>query len=218
MTSAAYRQSSTVTAEQARLDPDNRLCSRMPLVRLDAEETYDALLVVAGRLNGKPFGPADPVKTRPDGLVTPAESGHDWRRLIYVQQARKQLPTHLETFDSPPLNPNCLERRESTVAPQALYLMNNGMILRLAEDFAGRVRREAGTDPAAQVECVYRIALSRPPSALEKKAGVEALTKLTETWARHQDVGPVDRDTAGRQALTTYCHAIVNSASFLYVD
>jgi hypothetical protein len=218
MTSAAYRQSSAVTAEQARLDPDNRLCSRMPLVRLDAEETYDALLVVAGRLNGKPFGPADPVKTRPDGLVTPAESGHDWRRLIYVQQARKQLPTHLETFDSPPLNPNCLERRESTVAPQALYLMNNGMILRLAEDFASRVRREAGTDPAAQVESVYRIALSRPPSALEKKAGVEALTKLTETWSRHQDVGPVDRDAAGRQALTTYCHAIVNSASFLYVD
>ena len=54
-----------------------------------------------------------------------------------MQQARKQLPTHLESFDFPQMNPNCLERRDSTVAPQALHLMNNGMVQQLAE----RVRR-----------------------------------------------------------------------------
>src|SRR5207302_2041446 len=82
--------------------PDNMLYSRMPLVRLDAEQTYDALLSAAGRLDLTPLGPADAVRTRPDGLVTPAETARGWRRLIYVRQARKQLPTHLETFDSPP--------------------------------------------------------------------------------------------------------------------
>jgi mono/diheme cytochrome c family protein len=218
MTSSAYRQSSAVRPEQERIDPDNKLCSRMPLIRLGAEESYDALLVVAGRLDPTPFGPADPVRARADGLVTPVETARGWRRLIYVRQARKQLPTHLETFDSPPMNPNCLERRESTVAPQALYLMNNSMVQRLAEDFAGRVSREAGTEPASQVERVYLIALGRPPSAEEKKIGVEALGQFADAWAKRQPAAKPDRSAIGQKALATYCHAIVNSAGFLYVD
>jgi hypothetical protein len=212
MTSAAYRQSSAVTAEQAKADPDNKLCSRMPMARLDAEQTYDTLLRSAGRLDLTPFGPADTVKARPDGLVTPAETARGWRRLVYVQQARKRLPTHLETFDAPIMNPNCLERRESTVAPQALYLMNNGVILRLAEDFAARVSREAGTDPASQVERVYLIALGRPPTDEEKAIGVAALKRFAEAWTKHR------AGEATAKALTTYCHAIMNSAGFLYVD
>ena len=50
-----------------------------------------------------------------------------------MQQPRKQLPTHLENFDFPQMNPNCLERRDSTVAPQALHLLNNGMVEQLAD-------------------------------------------------------------------------------------
>jgi hypothetical protein len=99
MTSAVYRQSSAVTARQKRLDPDNALYSRMPLVRLDAEALYDTLLLVAGRLDDTRFGPPVAVQGRGDGLVTPTANGRGWRRLIYVRQARKQLPTHLETFD-----------------------------------------------------------------------------------------------------------------------
>lgn len=213
MTSATYRQSSAVTREQERADPDNALWSRMPLVRLDAEQTYDALLMVADRLDATPFGRPDPVRTRPDGLVTPEETGHGWRRMIYVQQARKQLPTHLETFDAPQMNPNCLERRDSTVAPQALYLTNNSMIQQLASDFARRVHREAGPDPAHQTERVYRIALGRSPSAKEKEAGVRALKELTAAWARQPGTGE-----AGQRALTSYCHVILSSAAFLYVD
>jgi mono/diheme cytochrome c family protein len=213
MTSATYRQSSAVTAEQERADPDNRLYSRMPLVRLDAEQTYDALLLVAGRLDPTPFGPADPVQVRPDGLVTPAETARGWRRLLCVRQARKQLPTHFETFDAPQMNPNCLERRESTVAPQALYLMNNGMIERLAEDLAARVSREAGPDPDRQVERVYWIALGRPPSDEERAIGLRALRRLAIAWADKSD-----RGTAASKALASYCHAVLNSAGFLYVD
>src|SRR5262249_30537457 len=120
MTSSAYRQRSDVTADLEKLDPDNRLLSRMPLVRLDAEALYDTLLLVAGRLDATPFGPADAVRVRADGLVMPEGTARGWRRLVYVRQARKSLPTHLENFDAPQMNPNCLERRESTVAPQAL--------------------------------------------------------------------------------------------------
>jgi mono/diheme cytochrome c family protein len=219
MTSSTYRQSSAVTRERKKLDPDNRLCSRMPLVRLDAEALYDTLLRVAGRLDENRFGPADSVRMRPDGLVTPVGTARGWRRLIYVRQARKQLPTHLENFDYPQMNPNCLERRDSTVAPQALHLMNNGMVQQLAGDFARRVSREAGIDPVHQLERVYWIALGRPPSGTEKAIGRDALRKLAGQWAKHlAAAGKSDLNTARLKALTTFCHALMNSADFLYVD
>jgi hypothetical protein len=203
MTSSTYRQSSAISADQARLDPDNALYSRMPMTRLDAEALYDTLLLVSGRLDESRGGPADPVTARGDGLVTPTGT----RRMVYVRQARKQLPTHLENFDYPQMNPNCLERRDSIVAPQALHLMNNGMVHRLAQAFAERVRREVGDDPAKQIERVYWIAQGRPPLEEEQVVGMDALRVLTAKWGRN-----------GAKALGTYCHAMVNSAGFVYVD
>jgi hypothetical protein len=218
MTSAAYRQSSAVSPEQARLDPTNALLSRMPLVRLDAESLYDSLLLVSGRLDETRGGPADSVQVRRDGLITPTGTAKGWRRLVYVQQTRKQLPTHLETFDFPQMNPNCLERRDSTVAPQALHLMNNGMVEQLASDFARRIKREAGREPGKQVLAVYLAAFSRLPSAEEKRLGQETLTKLADEWENQPESAKLGRETAELKALTTYCHAIMNSAAFLYVD
>jgi mono/diheme cytochrome c family protein len=219
MTSSTYRQSSTVTSDQEKLDPVNALSSRMPLVRLDAEALYDTLLLVADRLDETRFGPADKVQVRSDGLVTPTGTARGWRRLIYVQQSRKQLPTHMENFDFPQMNPNCIERRDSTVAPQALYLMNNSMVQQLAEHFAHRVRREGGTDLTKQIERIYLIALTRLPSDEEKRLGLDALGQLADTWAKQMAVsGKPDMEAVNLKALTTFCHAIVNSASFLYVD
>jgi mono/diheme cytochrome c family protein len=218
MTSSTYRQSSVVTAGRKKADPDNRLVSRMPLLRLDAEQLYDTLLLVAGRQDQTRYGPADPVQARPDGLVIPTPTARGWRRLIYVRQTRKQVLTHLENFDYPSMNPNCLERRESTVAPQALHLMNNGMVHRLAEHFARRVSREAGPDPAKRVERAYWIALSRAPDKEEGAIGVKALKKLADRWAKHLAGGKPNREAASIKALTTFCHAIMNSAGFLYVD
>jgi len=219
LTSATYRQSSAVTAEAQRIDPHDSLYSRMPLRRLDAEDLYDSLLLVAGRLDETRFGPADRVEAREDGLVTPTASARGWRRLIYVRQSRKQLATHLETFDFPQMNPNCLERRDSIVASQALHLMNNRMVYELAEQFAARVTREAGTDPAQQVERAYLIALSRTPSEEERALGVEALNRLVaEASPQSATAGNPDPESARVKALMAYCHAIMNSAEFLYVD
>jgi hypothetical protein len=217
MTSATYRQSSTITPDAKRLDPANALYSRAPLVRLDAEALYDSLLLVAGKLDETRGGPTDAVQIRLDGLVTPAPTTKGWRRLIYVQQTRKRVATHAETFDFPQMNPNCIERRDSTVAPQALHLLNNGVVEELAIDFAKRVRRDAGGYPGRQIVAVYMIALSRTPTAEEKKIGIAALEKLADEWEK-QLKGEGGRDTAELKALATYCHAILNSAAFLYVD
>jgi hypothetical protein len=191
----------------------------MPLTRLDAESLYDSLLLLAGRLDETRGGPADAVHARRDGLVTPTGTATGWRRLVYVQQTRKQLPTHLETFDFPQMNPNCIERRDSTVAPQALHLLNNAMVEQLAADFAKRVRREAGNNPSRQIDAIYLIALSRLPTAGEKNLGREALETFADDWEKHlAAAGKPDRDAAELKALATYCHAVMNSASFLYVD
>jgi len=206
MTSSVYRQSSEASAT------GNALFARMPFTRLDAEAIYDTLVSVAARSDEVRYGPADPVLVRKDGLITPIVNERGWRRLIYVKQARRQMPTHLENFDFPQMNPNCVERRDSTVAPQALYLLNNDMVELIADFFASRVEREVGNYPATQVERVYLLALSRPPSKEEKLAGVEALRNLKEEWAK------THLRTASTKALATYCHAIVNSAAFMYVD
>lgn len=99
MTSATYRQSSHLSPKLIELDPDNQLYSRMPLRRMDAESLYDTLLLLAGRLDETRFGPADPVQSRADGLVIPTGTSKGWRRMIYVQQLRKQMISHLENFD-----------------------------------------------------------------------------------------------------------------------
>ncbi|MFO0802540.1 MAG: PSD1 and planctomycete cytochrome C domain-containing protein [Gemmataceae bacterium] len=211
MTSAAYRQGSTLTPELAKADPANRLISRMPMTRLDAESLYDSLLFVAGKLDETRGGPADAVQVRKDGLVSPS----GLRRMIYVKQTRKQVPTHLEAFDFPQMNPNCIERRDSTVAPQALHLLNNAAVEQLGADFAKRIRREAGNDPGRQILAVSLIALGRSPTTEEEKLARAALLQFADEW---EAARPGDRDAAEFKALATYCHAVLNSAAFLYVD
>jgi mono/diheme cytochrome c family protein len=219
LTSSTYRQSSAVTAELEAADPDNALYSRMTLGRLSADQLYDALLLVAGRLDATPFGPADPVDARADGLVTPRRTERGWRRSIYVQQQRKIVVTGLESFDFPLMNPNCSDRRDSTVVLQALHLMNNGVVAELANTFARRIETEAGGDPARQIERVYAVGLGRTADADELALGQSSLASLTEKWAKPDANGAgLDRAEAARKALATYCHAILNSAEFLYVD
>ena len=219
--SSAYRQSSLVRREHERLDPENRLLSRMPLRRLSAEELRDAVLLVAGRLDVSPFGPPDPVDVRKDGLVTAKESDAGWRRSIYLRQRRKEMPTFLETFDLPQMNPNCTERKQSTIVSQPLYLLNNGVVHELAGDFAQRVASESSDDPGERAARAWLLATGRSPTREELDASTAALAQLTQYW---EGQTPAESDEAGAQptpadrALADYCHAMINSAEFLYID
>ena len=213
VTSSAYRQSSSVTPALEKADPDNQFVSRMPLRRMDAEVLNDTMLQVAGRLAPQMFGPPDPVLVREDGLVSPVESEKGWRRSIYVNQRRSNLPTILENFDYPQLSPACLTRTQSNVAPQALYLLNNAMVYELADYLAKRIEKEAGSDMLRQVEQVYWIALSRAPSEEEKRIAGENLLKLKQAAVKEAKAAGAEHT-----ALTAFCHIILNSAAFLYID
>ncbi len=214
MTSSVYRQSSAVTTELNKPAADDRLLSRMPLRRMEAEELRDALLFVAGQLDPTRYGPADAVRVLPDGLV---QSGK--RRSIYVQQLRKQPVSLLESFDLPTMNPNCLQRQDSLVALQALHLLNDTAVRELAGQLADRTRSAAGDSPDKQVGQLYLTALGRPPDAEEEAACVQTLAELTTQWAKQfEAAGAPAPQEAERRALATVCHTIMNSAMFLYID
>ncbi len=209
MTSNTYRQRSAVSLELEQADPGNRLLSRMPLRRLEAEELRDSLLWVAGQLDEHRFGPAEPVNVRGDGLVLSGK-----RRSVYVEQLRKSPPSLLETFDLPAMNPNCLQRTDSLVAPQALHLLNDGAVLDMAGRFADHVIRTSTDEPARQVEQVYWIALSRLPSSEEYEWCIQTLAGLRQEWAKSS----LPKSESNRKALAAVCHAVMNSAAFLYID
>ncbi len=206
VTSATYRQSSLASEEAISRDPDNRLYSRRILQRMDAEALHDTILFIAGRLDETPFGPPDALNARADGLITPAGTPKGWRRSVYVSQERKQVPTLHEVFDLPQMNPNCLERRESNVATQALHLWNDGLVRSLAEQFAKRVARTAGDDPRRQVELAFQLAAGRLPDPDERTAALETLARLN------------GQNLPAGTAVTALCHTLLNSALFLYID
>ncbi len=186
MNSNAYRQTSQVSAVHERLDPDNALLSRMPLRRMEGEALRDSLLYVAGRLSTKPCGPADSLDARGDGLVTPqADANGMRRRSIYALKRRTQPVTLLQGFDVAGMDPNCIERSESIVAPQALHLANNALVRELAASLAQRVVLESNDDPRQQITTAYRIVTGRPPTTDELAISLDAVIKLATAWQSH---------------------------------
>ncbi|MFP6768859.1 MAG: DUF1553 domain-containing protein, partial [Planctomycetaceae bacterium] len=235
MVSTTYRQASSAFSSDATNNPDNGLTasqqkdplniwfSRMPLKRMEAELVRDTALWVAGRLNNSQFGPADPVNVRKDGLVTAKPVGGGWRRSVYLRQRRKEFPTFLSTFDLPSMAPNCIARSESIVATQALFLMNNATIDQLATSFAERIEREAGLEIDQQVHRAHLLAFSRLPNNEELELARSAMEQLVKHWARHLKAATSQKQdntdlAARRRALASYCHALLNSAAFLYID
>ena len=220
-TSAAYRQTSRPTDQVRVADPSNRMLSRMPMRRMRAEMLYDSVLRATGRLDPTPFGPPDAVDVRESGEVVPKGSEVGFRRAIYLLKRRKTPVTILELFDSPRMAPNCTERVTSTVAPQALQMMNGDLVRGHARYLAGRLMDEYPDDPRARIEQLYLRVLSRPPSARETQLGLQDLDLLAVEWKGHLDAqnDPTPRASTARWlALGSLAHAMVSSAEFLYVD
>ncbi|MDA0833803.1 MAG: DUF1553 domain-containing protein [Planctomycetota bacterium] len=222
VTSSAYRQSSRLTEEMEQQDPENMLLSRMPMRRNEAEIIRDSLLAVAGRLDVTPFGPPDAVDSHPSGLVVSQGTDLGWRRTVYILQRRTQTLTMLEDFDLPQMLPNCVDRPISTVAPQALHLMNNQFVHKLAERFAARVKDIAGTETPAQIEVAWKLAFARKPTIEENQIATTALKELSDQWLSQLSVDEKKSTDAAAEAaekaLVNLCHALFNSAEFITID
>ena len=221
MTSEAYRQTSVVEDAKLAADPENVLVSRMQLHRMDAETLYDSMLVAAGRFDPALFGSPIEVDIRPDKEVTVKPTAAGFRRSIYVLHRRQTPVSLLDAFDQPAMTPNCTERRRSNVATQALHMMNGSMTWELARFMAGRVIDEADGDRAKQVEMIYLRAYGRRPEPDEVRLGTQAIEEFRKQWPARlaTDNGDAPRaSSANWLALANYCHAILNSAEFSFID
>jgi hypothetical protein len=188
MTSKAYQMASEYGDKAAlEKDRDNLYWWRYQPQRLEAEIVRDNILAAAGTLNRKMGGEAvfpelsaEVLASMDKGIWRNGKDGPEvWRRSVYVYRKRGLPLPFFEVFDLPDQNLTCGRRNVSTVATQALTLMNNEWVLKQASMFADRVATEAGEDAGARVELAYKLALGRGPTAEEKKLGMEFLRERT---------------------------------------
>ena len=176
VTSAAYRQSSRVTAELLEQDPDNRLLARGPRFRLSAEAIRDQALSVSGLLSGTMYGPAVRPPQPSFGLSAAFGRTMDWkdsegedryRRGIYTSWRRTNPYPSMVTFDAPNRE-LCTARRPRTNTPlQALVTLNDPVYVEAAQALARRLLREAGESPESKIRHAFRLCLARHPGDAE---------------------------------------------------
>jgi hypothetical protein len=204
MTSEAYQMASAYEdAADREKDPQNQYLWRFRAQRLDAETVRDSILAASGSLNptigGPPVFPPLPNEILTSvsfGIWRKEEDGpRVWRRSVYVYRRRGLVFPMFQVFDLPEQNITAGARNVSTVPTQALTLLNDPFVLRQAQMFADRVKREAGGDPAAQIDLAYRIALTRPPTRTEL---------------------PVALDSVTQQSLLDLTHVLFNLNEFVY--
>jgi len=201
--SAAYRQVSTGDEAQERIDADNRFLWRMNRRRLEAESVRDAVLAAAGVLDGRMYGPG----YKPFGFIDdhsphylydqfdPDEPGTR-RRGVYRFLVRSVPDPFMETLDCADPSQTVARRNETLTALQALAMLNDKFMVRMAQHFADRVAVTGSTD-AEHVSAAFRLALGREPDQEEQSL-------LLEYCAQH--------------GLANTCRLIFNTNEFLFID
>jgi hypothetical protein len=223
-TSAVYLQDNEFDAAKAGIDPDNRLLWHRRPQRIEAEILRDAMLAVSGSLNRQMLGPAVKAPVASEAIqarnmtdpyprdLKDAYATH--RRSVYMFHKRVVQYPLMQAFDGPDAQASCGRRENTTVAPQALALLNDAFIRARAGDFARKLRQEAGADAEAQVRLAWRIALGRPPSGSELEMAVAFVkNQLKQRIAR----ASTEAD-AQRLALIDLCQGILAMNEFIYID
>jgi hypothetical protein len=189
VTSAAYRQSAVVSEEKLERDPYNRLISRGPRMRLDAEFVRDNALAVSGLLNHKIGGPSVKPYQPPgiwDGVDVKYVQDHGdllYRRGMYVFWRRSSHYPSFATFDAPNREV-CTATRQRTQTPlQSLTLMNDPVFVEAARALAARVMKEAPSDLSKQLSLEFRHALGRKPSEDEMAVVRKTFDQQRENFA-----------------------------------
>ncbi len=189
--SATYQQSSVVAKEVVARDPENRWLGRFSPRRLEAEAMRDAMLFVSGRLDPAPGGPAT----------------HDLnttRRSLYVQTARWDRSNFATLFDAANPDASVENRDVSTVAPQALFLLNHDFVLAQAKHLADRVTRDEPKDETARIHRLFQLTFNRTATVDEMKIARQLLATPRKAAA----------DTAWRDLA----HVLLCSNEFVYLD
>lgn len=191
VTSRAYRMDSTYDPACAARDPENRYLWRMNARRMEAEVVRDSVLHVSGQLDLTPGGPD----------LDPAQGLSSKRRSLYFRHSMEKQVEFLATFDQVP-PAECYQRAETIVPQQALALANSSLALGQARLLAGKLWKEAETQPEAArmrefLTAAFEQVLGRLPTAQERG---ECERFLQEQAARLSDPKALTATSGGVQS------------------
>ena len=226
LTSAVWQQSSNGSPTRNRglqVDPQNRLMWRMLPQRLEAEALRDSMLATSGTLNTQAGGPGFKPYIQPeanlarniqgDAYPTNAKDDPSTRRRSIYMFHKRLIPYPLfQAFDRPDFLASCAQRQNTTVAPQAMALLNDRFVRDVARDFALRLLDENGDDDVLLIQQSFRRAFSRFPAANEAATANEFVRMQT---AARQARGEKD---ARIEAVTDLCQSLFGLNEFIYVD
>lgn len=196
MTSSVYMQSSDADDARLAIDPENLHLWRWTPRRLEAEAIRDAMLSVAGRLDGTMYGPGTLDELMP-------------RRSVYFFIKRSSLIPTMMLFDWPEHLVSIGQRATTTTATQALAMMNSPLGRSCA---AGLAERLEGLDAASAVERAFLLAYGRMPRDQERHAAAAFVQRQRQTY------GEADHGRRERLALVDLCQAVLSMNEFIYVD
>jgi hypothetical protein len=233
VTSSSYRQAATATPEKLAKDRDNRLLSRGPRFRMDAEMIRDYALAASGTLSSRMGGPS--VKPyQPEGLwdIVGLPSGNTreykqdtgeslYRRSLYTFWKRMSPPPNLETFNAPSREFSCLRRERTNTPLQALVTLNDPQFVEASRNLAQAVLKEAKLDPAKTLDAAAKRILCRSLQQKEEKVISAALAEVLSYYHGHKDdaaaliaVGEskpdASLDPAQLAAWTNICNSLLN--------
>jgi len=218
--SATYRMSSTYDPRAMAADPQNKLQWRFDRRRLSAEELRDAIYQVAGTLDRTMGGTLLSVKNR--GYVTSTGSNmksdvyRNPRRSVYQPVIRSALFDVFQSFDfADPSMPNG-DRVTTTVAPQALFLMNSRLVAEQSLAAGRRVQR-AGDDPASRVAAAYRLCYGRRPTDPESDAAVAFVARYRSA-AAGVDTAKKDSPSPDDRSWQALCRVLMAATEFVYCE
>ncbi|HWE01729.1 MAG TPA: DUF1553 domain-containing protein [Tepidisphaeraceae bacterium] len=179
--SHAYRLSSADDARNRAADPENRRVWRMNRRRLDAECIRDAMLTISGQLSDEAGGPSyKPGLTADFGYRQNARCAS-----VYLPAFRNAAPELFEAFDCADPSVSTGRRNVSTVAPQALFMLNSAFVIDQASHAAAELLADKTcTDDASRVVRAYRLTLSREPTERELKLMLEFVKDSNGAGAR----------------------------------
>ncbi|MFD0893604.1 DUF1553 domain-containing protein [Luteolibacter ambystomatis] len=198
VTSATYRQSGNVTPEKLEKDPLNRLLSRGPRVRLDAEQLRDMALASSDLLVDKVGGPS--VKPyQPEGIweaVAMKESNTKnykqdsgealYRRSLYTFWKRSAAPPSMELFNAPSREVFCVRRERTNTPLQALVMLNDPQFVEAAKMLAAHAL-EKGSTFDARLDFITSRLIDRPLKAEERKVVKTTFDRLFANYTSKPD-------------------------------
>ena len=165
--SDTYQRGSGISADAARIDPENRLLAHQNRKRLEFEPLRDSLLAVSGDLDPTVYGRSVQLFNAP----------YPTRRAVYGYVDRQNLPGTFRTFDLASPEQHTPQRFITTVPQQALFLMNNPFTVARTKAVVNRDEVAKATGPAAKVKALYRLILSRNPTTEETALAVAFVTE-----------------------------------------